>query len=206
MPVVVPEMTRSAPRSAAVITSSPAPPPASRTARSPPSTARELHRHRHRRGFQRHRAGRRGRAARRYHHLRRHRFRLRRRRDPGYRGRHATDTTAGTVALDEIGDDVITAAERGADLVISGTTTGIEDGQVAATVNSTATTTPAPSPAGFSASPCRPPRSRCSPIPPPTSPPLPLRRRPQLNPGSREHATPPIPPPAPSRSTRSAMT
>ena len=48
---------------------------------------------------------RRGRAARRYHHLRRHRFRLRRRRqrrDPDTEDVHTTDTTAGTIALDEI--------------------------------------------------------------------------------------------------------
>ncbi|MDP3537737.1 MAG: retention module-containing protein, partial [Azonexus sp.] len=41
-----------------------------------------------------------------------------------------TDTTAGTITLDEISADVITAAERGLPLTISGTTTGIEDGQV----------------------------------------------------------------------------
>ncbi|MBK7136280.1 MAG: hypothetical protein IPH73_08740 [Rhodocyclales bacterium] len=47
---------------------------------------------------------------------------------------HTTDTTAGTITLDEISADVLTAAERGLPLTISGTTTGIEDGQVA-TVN-----------------------------------------------------------------------
>ncbi len=44
---------------------------------------------------------------------------------------HTTDTTAGTITLDEISADVISAAERGLPLTISGTTTGIEDGQVA---------------------------------------------------------------------------
>ncbi len=45
-----------------------------------------------------------------------------------------TDTTAGTITLDEISGDVITAVERGLPLTISGTTTGIEDGQVASVV------------------------------------------------------------------------
>ena len=80
-------------------------------------------------------------------------FRRRQRRDPDIEEHprhryHRRHHRARQMAI-----HVITAAERGADLVISGTTTGIENGQVA-TVSSTATTTPAPSPAGFSASPC----------------------------------------------------
>ena len=44
---------------------------------------------------------------------------------------HTTDATAGTITLDEISGDVIEASERHTDLRISGTTTGIEQGQVA---------------------------------------------------------------------------
>jgi VCBS repeat-containing protein len=53
---------------------------------------------------------------------------------PATRSVSTVDTTAGTITLDEISGDVITAAERGLPLTISGTTTGIENGQVASVV------------------------------------------------------------------------
>ena len=119
---------------------------------------------------------------------------------------HTTDTTAGTITLDEISNDVITAAERGADLVISGTTTGIEDGQVA-TVNfngnnytGTVTggvfsvTVPAAAVALLADT-----TTYVATASSPTPPATPRPRIPRTS-------TPPIPPPAPSRSTRSAMT
>ncbi|MBK7136281.1 MAG: hypothetical protein IPH73_08745 [Rhodocyclales bacterium] len=124
---------------------------------------------------------------------------------PGHRRRPTTDTTAGTITLDEISADVLTAAERGLPLTISGTTTGIEDGQVA-TVNfngnnytgivtagvfsvtvpavdvallaDTTTYTATASVSDAAGNPA--------------------------NPGHRRRPPPPIPPPAPSRSTRSA--
>ncbi|MCF6207667.1 MAG: Ig-like domain-containing protein, partial [Sulfurovum sp.] len=44
-------------------------------------------------------------------------------------GTVTVDTTAPTITLDEISDDYINAAEHNQDLIISGTTTGVEDGQ-----------------------------------------------------------------------------
>ncbi|MBK7136275.1 MAG: retention module-containing protein [Rhodocyclales bacterium] len=97
-----------------------------------------------------------------------------------------TDTTAGTITLDEISADVLTAAERGLPLTISGTTTGIEDGPGRHRQFSTATTTPASSPPASSASPYPPSMSPCSPIPPPTRPPLRSPTRPATgHPGHR---------------------
>ena len=119
---------------------------------------------------------------------------------------YTTDTTAGTITLDEISNDVITAAERGADLVISGTTTGIEDGQVA-TVNfngnnytGTVTggvfsvTVPAAAVALLADTTTYVATASVSDAAGNAATP------------DTEESTPPIPPPAPSRSTRSAMT
>ncbi|MBK7136278.1 MAG: hypothetical protein IPH73_08710 [Rhodocyclales bacterium] len=118
---------------------------------------------------------------------------------------HTTDTTAGTITLDEISADVLTAAERGLPLTISGTTTGIEDGQVA-TVNFNGNNYTGIVTAGvFSVTVPAVDVALLADTTTYSATASGLRRGRQPGPPrTPKTSTPPIPPPAPSRSTRSA--